>query len=207
MKPGPKPFVEKTCPACGVTKPRSEYYKKGETVSHKCKPCSLAAIRERAPKYIGKYSEYQNEWRKQKYSTEPEYREKIAEQKKAWRAARIEELKAKRRFRWANDPYDPARKYYRRKDVKDRTPKWVDLKEVLEFYAKCPEGYEVDHIVPLKGLIDGRPVTGLHALHNLQYLTKAENRKKYNRITEETLLRSELLSDDVADCAIGECHV
>jgi uncharacterized Zn finger protein (UPF0148 family) len=191
MKPGKKPFTEKTCPRCGVLKPRSEYYKKGETVSHKCKPCSLASSSERASKYIGKYSEYQNEWRRKKYSNEAEYRERVAAQKKSSYDARIEAINQARRDRWANDPYDPARKYYRRKDVKDRTPKWVDLKQVLEFYAKCPEGYEVDHIVPLKGLIDGRPVTGLHALHNLQYLTKAENRKKYNRITEETLLLSE----------------
>jgi len=58
---GKKPFTSKVCPSCGIEKLRSEYYKKGATVSHKCKPCSLAAIRENAVNYIGKYSEYQNQ--------------------------------------------------------------------------------------------------------------------------------------------------
>ena len=50
-----------------------------------------------------------------------------------------------------------------------------DIKPIQEFYANCPEGYEVDHIIPLsKG--------GLHSLSNLQYLTISENRKKSNKI-------------------------
>lgn len=187
MKPGPKPFSEKICPACGVLKPREDFYKKGDGVSHKCKPCSLADSKSRAKKYIGKYAGYQNGWRRRKYAEDPAFRQKIATQKKVTRDARIDEINAKRRERWANDPYNPARKYYRRKDVKDRTPKWVDLEEILDFYAKCPDGHEVDHIIPLRGLIDGRPVSGLHVVHNLQYLTAAENRKKYNRISESDI--------------------
>lgn len=187
MKPGPKPFESKICPACGVEKPRSEYYKKNRTVSHKCKPCTLADLRTRAPSYIGKYSEYVNAWKRTKYINEPEYREKIAAQKKAAYEKRNAVINEKRRERWANDPNNPARKYYRRKDVKDKTPSWVDLNTILEFYSKCPKGYEVDHIIPLRGIIDGRPVTGLHVPWNLQYLTPTENRKKKNRISEEIL--------------------
>lgn len=63
---------------------------------------------------------------------------------------------------------------YRAKQ-KDQTPSNADRKAIKEFYANCPEGYEVDHIVPIsKG--------GLHDLPNLQYLTRSENRKKWNRI-------------------------
>jgi len=47
--------------------------------------------------------------------------------------------------------------------------------------------------VPLRGIIDGRPVTGLHVPWNLQYLKPAENRKKKNKITEQTLQRSEFV--------------
>jgi len=82
---------------------------------------------------------------------------------------------------------NPARKYNRRKDVKDRTPKWVDNNEILLIYAFCPKGHDVDHIIPLRGLIDGRPVTGLHVPWNLQYLTSTENRKKKNRISEKDI--------------------
>ena len=58
----------------------------------------------------------------------------------------------------------------------NRIPKWVDLKAIKQFYYNCPENYEVDHIVPLKGI----NVSGLHVLNNLQYLTKSNNLKKGN---------------------------
>lgn len=49
----------------------------------------------------------------------------------------------------------------------------------VEFvYRKAREwGMEVDHVVPR----NGRTVCGLHAWHNLQLLTKAENIRKLNR--------------------------
>lgn len=187
MKPGPKPLKYKVCPSCHIKKPRSEYYKKAETISRFCKPCSLADSRLRAPLYYGKYRDYQNEWRRQRYKQSAEYRELVSQQKKSLYYAKQDELNAKRRERWSNDPYDPARLHYRRKDVKDRTPPWADKKRILEVYAKCSDGYHVDHIIPLKGLIDGRPVSGLHVHENLQYLTEAQNRKKYNRVSENDI--------------------
>ena len=58
---------------------------------------------------------------------------------------------------------------------KFQTPADEDIKALQEFYAKCPDGYEVDHIIPIsKG--------GLHSLSNLQYLPRLENRKKSNKI-------------------------
>jgi 5-methylcytosine-specific restriction endonuclease McrA len=187
MKPGPKLKQFKVCPVCDIEKPRSDFYKKLDTVSHKCKPCTLVDLRARAPRYFGKYAEYVNDWKREKYANEAEYREKVATQKKTAYDNRQAEINQARRERWANDPNNPARKYYRRKDVKDKTPKWVNLDVILEVHAKCPKGYEVDHIVPLRGVIDGRRVSGLHVPWNLQYLTPTENRKKKNRITEEYL--------------------
>ena len=58
-----------------------------------------------------------------------------------------------------------------------RTPKWADLDKISEFYTKCPPGYEVDHTIPLQGKI----VSGLHVLENLQYLPKRLNRIKKNK--------------------------
>ena len=49
--------------------------------------------------------------------------------------------------------------------------------EINEIYEDCPEGYQVDHIVPLRG----RYVCGLHVPQNLTYLTPEENFKKNNK--------------------------
>jgi len=189
MKSGRKTYISKVCPSCGIDKPRSEYYKKLETISYRCKPCTLIKLKETAPQYFGKYSDYQNEWRRTKYTTEPAYRRKIVSQKAVSYALHKEEWNALRRERWQNDPSCPARLHYRRKDVKDRTPPWVSSKEMLAVYSKCQKGMHVDHIIPLKGLIDGRPVCGLHVPWNLQYLTPEENHKKYNRISESDIIK------------------
>lgn len=47
---------------------------------------------------------------------------------------------------------------------------------VRAFYASCPPGMEVDHIVP----VQGKNVCGLTVPWNLQYLTKSQNRRKGN---------------------------
>jgi len=58
-----------------------------------------------------------------------------------------------------------------------RVPSWSETELIKEFYAGCPDGYEVDHIIPLLGEL----VSGLHVISNLQYLPKSENRSKGNR--------------------------
>ena len=180
----------KLCPTCNISKPTTDFYKKDKGLSHKCKPCTLADNKARSYKYIGKYTEYKNEWRKNKYANDTNYKEKILTQKHVYYENHKDTLNERRRFQWANNPLYSARKYYRRKDVKDRTPKWVNLNDILAIYAACPKGYHVDHIIPLRGLIDGRPVTGLHVSYNLQYLTPKENLKKRNKITEKDLFQS-----------------
>lgn len=71
------------------------------------------------------------------------------------------------RMNEANARYMARRKF--------QTPADEDISALQEFYANCPKGYEVDHIIPIsKG--------GLHSLSNLQYLTKEDNRRKSNKI-------------------------
>jgi len=60
------------------------------------------------------------------------------------------------------------------------TPPWLNeeqMAEMKEIYDTCPEGCNVDHIVPLKNAI----VCGLHVPWNLQHLTFKENMRKGNR--------------------------
>lgn len=58
---------------------------------------------------------------------------------------------------------------------KHQTPVGADLVAIKLFYANCPIGYEVDHIIPIsKG--------GAHSIENFQYLTISENRKKSNKL-------------------------
>lgn len=59
-----------------------------------------------------------------------------------------------------------------------RIPSWSETSEIELFYRNCPEGYQVDHELPLKGEL----VSGLHVLANLQYLPKKENLSKNNKI-------------------------
>lgn len=70
-----------------------------------------------------------------------------------------------------------ARNMARRADKQSRIPAWADTEAINLFYRNCPDGFHVDHIVPLKG----ENVSGLHVIENLQYLTARENLQKGNR--------------------------
>ena len=65
----------------------------------------------------------------------------------------------------------------RKKIIIERTPKWANLEKINQIYKNCPEGYHVDHIIPLRGKL----VNGLHVENNLQYLLAKDNIKKSNK--------------------------
>ena len=67
----------------------------------------------------------------------------------------------------------------RMKEAIRETPK-EERKAIREFYCNTPEGYEVDHIVPISR-------GGKHVLSNLRYCTHMENALKANKLIEEML--------------------
>jgi hypothetical protein len=90
------------------------------------------------------------------------------------------------RAEWKEKNREHLNKYHRFANAKRRarllqaTPKWLTKEhwdKIKEIYKNCPEGYEVDHIVPLQG----ENVCGLHVPWNLQYLTPKDNKKKKNK--------------------------
>lgn len=103
------------------------------------------------------------------------HREKYLARARLWKQ-RNKHLVSAQRKRWKDANRDRIRAYLatRKKHVKERTPAWADIKAIREFYRNRPEGYEVDHIIPLRG----DRVSGLHILENLQYLTAKENHVK-----------------------------
>lgn len=68
--------------------------------------------------------------------------------------------------------------------LRQATPPWVDKEALERFYDECPEGFHVDHIVPLRG----KNVCGLHLAANLQYLLPEDNSRKKNSFDETQAL-------------------
>lgn len=85
-----------------------------------------------------------------------------------------------RTAQWKKDNRETYNAYLasRKKRVRQATPKWADLNAIREFYFNCPEGYHVDHIIPL----NGKNISGLHCIENLQYLPAIENMRKSNKM-------------------------
>lgn len=75
-------------------------------------------------------------------------------------------------------PYSKAKTARYRASKIGACPKWADKKEISKVYKNCPDGYHVDHVIPL----NGNKVCGLHIPENLQYLTEKENLKKSNKL-------------------------
>ena len=98
----------------------------------------------------------------------------------AWRASNREAHNARNEeYRRKNLPKAVARMQKYRAVKMNAMPQWVNVSELRNIYENCPKGFQVDHIVPLRG----ENVSGLHVPWNLQYLTPQDNQRKSNKLS------------------------
>lgn len=139
--------------------------------------------------------------RKETYA---KYRERELATQAAWKAANREQMRQQARERYWTDP-DAARERqqtYRDANVGkarawrrgrqaqqlNATPAWSDPRAIAALYdvaarvSACTGiPHEVDHVVPLRGMISRRHiVSGLHVEYNLGVVSQAANRRKSN---------------------------
>jgi len=162
----------KTCSKCKETKPLDAFYKHagrkdgGQTYCKLCVTASQKAYRTKNPDKIKVHNKA--------YST------KNADKRKAYLTKNTDKTKVYMKT-YQQSPKGKAVRnaiQAKRKAAKlPRTPIWCDLEAIKQVYATCPEGYHVDHIIPLQGEL----VSGLHIASNLQHMTAKDNSEKHNR--------------------------
>lgn len=135
-------------------------------------------------------SKYDEQWRKsdsglasarKTYHAKTKHSIRYKERRKKYfqtESYKISSKKSQRKL--VETGYNKYKVAKRRAVILRATPLWSEDLAIKRFYKNCPEGYEVDHIEPLQG----KDVSGLHVLANLQYLTISENRSKSNRREE-----------------------
>jgi hypothetical protein len=107
--------------------------------------------------------------------------ESVSAAKRDWYERNIEKQnEANRRYAQRNKAAMNERAKMRQVVKLQRMPPWVDRDEIKRIYENRPDGYHVDHIIPLKG----NNVSGLHVPWNLQYLPASENMSKGNRLVD-----------------------
>lgn len=166
----------KLCTRCNNEKPLTEFTKDKFTpdgLDRKCRKCK-AELYNRIDKTERKA------WRRKYYETHYNKElQKCADYRIANRDARNAYIAEYYRQR----PYLVAAKAAKYRAAKlQAMPKWLStqqLLEIVEIYKGRPDGYDVDHIVPLQG----KQVRGLHVPWNLQYLPANINKRKSNKLT------------------------
>lgn len=160
----PTYFTGKPCPKGHIAERR--------TSNRRCTICDKEATNEYCKKRYRENIEIERAYRRQHYERNKQaYMD--ASRRNATPYVRKTEGTRDKSFQ---PGYWSAKVAEHRAKKKQRTPSWADLEAIGAFYNDCPPGYEVDHVIPL----NGKNVSGLHVLNNLQYLTRSENASKGN---------------------------
>jgi hypothetical protein len=111
--------------------------------------------------------------------------EKIKADPVLFEAYKLKQRERKRRYHAtpSGKACQRRKSFFKEEKIRLATPKWCDRASLNDFISSCPEGYHVDHIIPLRG----ETVWGLNIPENLQYLPAQENLLKHNKIDPLTL--------------------
>jgi rRNA maturation protein Nop10 len=166
------------------------------TVSRKCVQCAKDAALAWNKANPDKFSANVKKYREN-------HPDRVAEQYRNWRVNNPDKVKAKNEnwqkanrdkyldisasWKRRNKSHRNAKNAERRVAKMQRTPKWLtdqDFTDIKKFYDLALElsqaygfPWHVDHIIPLQG----KTVSGLHVVDNLQVIPGSENSRKGNR--------------------------
>lgn len=170
----------KQCFKCNIKQPIENFYSHKQMSDghvNKCKTCNKNDVQENYKNNIEHYRAYDK--KRLHKPDRVEARKKLNEKYKIETPEKLREYKAK----WRKQNPLIVRSFGAKRRAKKlkASPSWADLERIKDFYKACPEGYTVDHIIPLQGEL----VCGLHVENNLQYLTSSQNSSKRNKFEPE----------------------
>lgn len=108
-----------------------------------------------------------------------ENKERVNRVNKEWYAKNKKKRNDKAKEHYRNNKEQYATRIIKRKRLihnMQANNTELENSKIDKIYKNTPDGYDVDHIVPIKN----ENVCGLHKPHNLQYLKEEDNCKKRN---------------------------
>jgi hypothetical protein len=173
----PKPVsenIKNNCSKCGLFTELATANLSRKTGERLYRKWCVSCEKERKAKWVQDNLEHVLQKAKQYQQDHPE---QVKTTKQKWALAnKTYQLEYKRKRRALFPEKSRAEVSARRARVRKQKPSWETHKRLQAFYENCPNGYHVDHVIPLRGTT----VTGLHVVENLQYLPAKENMAKRN---------------------------